>query len=129
MLFDWRGTLGSKRGQSARLSNGADIEHAVTGAAGAAHLAPFITAIPVTDIWVTETTPLDDAVTAVGAEEVTEGHNLVLRQAVGDEALAFRQRVDDIWLANVFRLFIDLRRDPRRGREQADRLREEVIGF
>lgn len=109
--------------------NNAQIDHAVTGAAAAAQLAPFITAIPVTHVWVTETIPLEVAVNAVGAEQVTEGHNLLLRQVVGDEALAFRKRVDDIWLANPFRIFLDLHRDPRRGREQADRLREEVIGF
>ncbi len=107
----------------------AHIDHAVTGAAAAAHLAPFITAIPVTDVWVTETTPLEVAVNAAGAEQVAEGHNLLLRQTVGDEALAFRKKVEDIWLANPFRVFLDLRHDPRRGREQADRLREEVIGF
>jgi hypothetical protein len=37
--------------------------------------------------------------------------------------------VNDVWVANPFRLFVDLRRDPRRGREQADHLREETIGF
>lgn len=107
----------------------ARIDHALTGAAAAAHLAPFITAIPITDVWLTETTPLEVAVNAAGAEQVTEGHNLLLRHSVGDEALAFRKRVDGIWLANPFRIYLDLRHDPRRGREQAERLREEVIGF
>ena len=39
----------------------AKIDHAVTGPAGAARLAPFITSIPVTDIWITETVVLADA--------------------------------------------------------------------
>ena len=107
----------------------AKIEHAVTGSAGAARLAPFITAIPVTDIWVTDTVALNDAAAAAHADVVREGHNIVLRQATGDAPLAFRTKVDDVWTANPFRLFLDLRQDPRRGREQADRLREEVIGF
>lgn len=109
--------------------DGANIEHAVTGPAGAVQLAPYITAIPVTDVWVAETTRLEDAAAAAGAEIVTDGHNIVLRQAVGDEPLVFREKVEGIWTANRFRLFLDLRHDPRRGREQADRLREEVIGF
>jgi hypothetical protein len=50
-------------------------------------------------------------------------------QAPGDAPLAFRTKVDDIWTANPFRLYHDLRQDPQRGREQADRLRKEVIGF
>jgi DNA-binding MarR family transcriptional regulator len=107
----------------------AKIEHAVTGPAGAARLAPFITAIPVTDIWVADTVALNDVAAAARADVVQEGHNIVLRQAAGDAPLAFRMKLDHVWTANPFRLFLDLRQDPRRGREQADRLREEVIGF
>ena len=105
------------------------IEHAVTGPAGAARLAPFITAIPVTDIWIADTVALDDVAAVTRADVVHEGHNIVLRQAVGDAPLAFRRKVDDVWTADPFRLFVDLRKDPRRGRAQADRLREEIIGF
>lgn len=112
-----------------RLLAQAGIDHAVTGAAGAALLAPFVTAVPVVDIWVTETSDLDDVLREVNADRVEQGHNLVLRQAVDDGPLAFRRRVQEVWLASPFRLFYDLRHDPRRGREQADRLREEVIGF
>jgi hypothetical protein len=107
----------------------AKIEHAVTGAAGATRLAPFITAVPVTDIWAPETVALDTIAEVAGAEVVPEGHNIVFRQAADDGPLVFRQLVDDVWIANAFRLFYDVRQDPRRGREQADRLREEVIGF
>lgn len=107
----------------------AKIEHAVTGPAGAARLAPFITAIPVTDIWVMDTVSLKDVAAATHADVVQEGQNIMLRQAPGDAPLAFRTKVDDIWTADPFRLFHDLRQDPQRGREQADRLRKEVIGF
>lgn len=107
----------------------ANIEHAVTGAAGAARLAPFVTAVPVIDIWVGETVELDAVAAATQAEAVTEGHNIVLRQAPMDAPLAFRQKVDGVWTVNPFRLFYDLRQNPQRGREQADRLRQEVIGF
>lgn len=107
----------------------AGVEHAVTGAAAAAALAPFVTVIPVTEVWVSETVALQEAAPAAGAEVVEEGHNVVLAQARDDAPLVFRRKVDDFWSVNVFRLFYDLRRDPRRGREQAQRLREEVIGF
>lgn len=112
-----------------RLLAEAHIEHAVTGPAGVAALAPFITAIPVTDIWIADTVALDDVVAAAQAESVHNGHNIMLRQATGNAPLVFRQKADDVWTANPFRLFFDLRQDPRRGREQADRLRKEVIGF
>ena len=120
------------RAQAKALSRALDeagVDHAVTGAAGAARLAPFITAIPVTEIWVSEDASLETVAAAAGADIVTEGHNVLLRQADGDVALVFRDKVEGVWTANAFRLFYDLRHDPRRGREQADRLREEVIGF
>jgi hypothetical protein len=107
----------------------AGFDHAVTGPAGAARLAPFVTSIPVVDIWITEAVDLDLAVETVGAESVLEGHNILLRQEPADAPLAFRQKVEGVWTVNPFRLYYDLRRDPRRGKEQADRLRREVIGF
>jgi hypothetical protein len=107
----------------------AGIEHAVTGAAAAARLAPFVTAVPVTEVWLGSVAPPEAAATATEAELVETGQNLVFVQANGDEPLAFRRTVDNAWVVNPFRLFFDLRDDPRRGREQADSLRREVIGF
>ncbi|MCA0329540.1 MAG: hypothetical protein LCI03_06490 [Actinobacteria bacterium] len=107
----------------------AGLDHAVTGAAAAARLAPFVTAIPVTEVWVPELSDLAAVADAAGAREVSEGHNVVLRSARDDLALAFRGRVTDVWLADTFRVYLDLRADPRRGREQADRLRAEVLGL
>lgn len=120
------------RAQVTALSQAVDnagIDHAVTGAAAAARLAPFVTAVPVTEVWVSELIDLSDAARAGGADPVTDGHNVVFRSAKNDAPLMFRERHDDAWLADTFRIYIDLRADPRRGREQADRLREEVIGF
>lgn len=105
----------------------AGIDHAVTGAAAALRLAPFVTAVPVTEVWVPELTDLQFVSTAARAPEVTEGHNLVFRAARDDLPLVFRKRDKNVWVADVFRVYFDLRGDPRRGREQADRLREEVI--
>jgi hypothetical protein len=108
---------------------GAGIEHAVTGAAAAARLAPFVTAVPAAEIWLSAIASLEDIAAATNAEVADTGHNLVFAQTNGDEPLAFRRAVDRIWVVNPFRLFYDLRRDPRRGREQAETLRREVIGF
>jgi hypothetical protein len=66
---------------------------------------------------------------AVGAAPVLDGQNVVFLQGKDDTPLVFREQIDDLWVANRFRLYADLRRDPRRGREQADHLRREVIGF
>jgi hypothetical protein len=107
----------------------AGIGHGVTGAAAAALVAPFVTAVPVSEIWVDALVPLDDIVAMADAETVDTGSNLVFVQANGNEPLAFRRRVEGTWIVNPVRLFSDLRRDPRRGREQAESLRREVIGF
>jgi hypothetical protein len=105
----------------------ADIGHAATGAAVAARMAPFITAVPVTEIWVAAITDPTLAAAAIDAEVAPTGHNLVLLQAQDDTPLAFHRDQDGLTVVNPYRLYYDLRRDPRRGREQADRLRQEIL--
>lgn len=107
----------------------AGVDYALTGPAAASMVAPLVTAVPVVGVWVTATADADRVCTAVGAEPVQAGHNIVLHQAKDDHPLVFRQRIDDRWVVNPFRLYLDLRANPQRGVEQAARLRREVIGF
>ncbi len=107
----------------------AGMEHALTGAAAAAILAPFVTAIPVIEVWVEATAANHTLLDATDAEEVTSGHNLVFLQAKDDLPLRFATTAGATRTVNPFRLYVDLRRDPRRGAEQAKRLRDEAIGF
>jgi transposase len=105
------------------------IDYALTGAAAASLVAPFITAVPVVDVWVTATAAPEELYDAAQAAPVTDGQNVVFLQAKDDTPLAFREQANALWVTNRMRLYADLRRDPRRGREQADHLRREVIGF
>lgn len=105
------------------------IKYALTGAAAASLVAPFVTAVPVTEVWVMATAAPGGIVDAAGADPVADGHNVVFLQAKDDTPLAFREQAAGLWVASRFRVYADLRRDPRRGREQADHLRQEVIGF
>jgi hypothetical protein len=105
------------------------IDYALTGAAAGSLIAPFITAIPVVEVWVTATAAPKELYHAAGADPVADGPNVVFLQAKDDTPLAFRVQANDLWVANRFRLYSDMRRDPRRGREQADHLRREVVGF
>ena len=107
----------------------AGIDYALTGAAGANLVAPFVTAIPIVDVWVTATAAPDELHGGATTDPVTEGQNVAFLQAKDDTPLAFREEMSNVWVANRFRLYADLRRDPRRGREQADYLRQEVIKF
>lgn len=105
------------------------LGHALTGAAAANLVAPFATAVPVAEVWVTAAAAPRQLYDSVSAEAVTEGSNVVFLQAKDDTPLAFREQANGLWLANRFRIYCDLRRDPRRGREQAGYLRRELIGF
>lgn len=107
----------------------AEIDYALTGAAGASLVAPFVTAVPVVELWVAPTAPPGELHAGAGTQTVGDGHNVIFLQARNDDTLAYRERADGVWVANRFRLYADLRRDPRRGREQAEHLRNEVIGF
>jgi len=114
--------LGGRLGRSG-------IGYALTGAAAASLVAPFMTALPVAEVWVQATAAAEQVFDAVEAEPVSDGHNVVFLQAKDDAPIVFREKIEDLWIVNRFRLYVDLRRDPRRGREQADHLRREVIGF
>lgn len=102
------------------------LGYALTGAAAASLIAPFVTAVPVTEVWVTARAMARSLPEAVGGEAADNGYNVVFWQAKGDTPLAFRDHVAGLWLANRFRLYADLRRDPRRGPEQAAHLRQDV---
>jgi hypothetical protein len=105
------------------------VVHAVTGAAAASLVAPFATAVPVVDVWVSERVVPTELCEYLEGELVPDGQNVVLHQERGDVSLRFREKRDELWITSRFRIYLDLRRDPRRGRTQADNLREEVIGF
>ena len=92
------------------------VKVTVTGAAGGRVLAPLVTAVPVVEVWVPGALPPTDVLRATGAEKVSEGHNVVFLQSRDDLPLAFREAAGDLWIANRFRIYADLRRDPRRGR-------------
>ncbi len=112
----------------ARLAEG-HIEYAITGAGAASVVAPLVTAVPVVEVWTSAHASEDELLEATRGEHVNDGENVVFLQPRDDAPLAFREKRDGVWVANRFRLYADLRRDPRRGREQADHLRREVIGF
>lgn len=107
----------------------AGITYAVTGIAAAAILAPALTSVPVTQVRVSAAIPASDALKALEARQVEEGSNVVIVQGADDAELRFRREVDGIWLAADTRIYLDSLRDPRRGKEQAQLLRESVLGI
>lgn len=81
------------------------------------------------DVWVTATAAREELYDAAQADPLNDGQNVVFLQGKNDMPLAFREKAKALWVANRFRLYADLRRDPRRGREQAANLRREMIRF
>lgn len=107
----------------------AEVEYALTGPAAATRVAPFISNLLVAEVWVASTVDIRDVCTRIDAMPVDSGPNVVFLQERNDAPLAFRTRIDDVWTANRFRLYVDLLRNPQRGREQAEHLRRETIRF
>lgn len=107
----------------------AGTTYALSGPAGAELVAPFITAVPVIQAWIAADENPQHVCHTTGSEQVPTGHNVVFMQEDQDGPLAFRQRIGEHWVTNAMRLYLDLRNAPKRGREQADHLRETVIGF
>ncbi len=107
----------------------AGVDYALTGAAAAARLAPFVTSVAVADVWLESTADPSVVCARLGVAPVDSGPNVVFLQERDDGPLAFRTQIEGLWTVNMFRLYLDTRRDPRRGREQSDHLRREVIGF
>ena len=106
-----------------------DVDHALTGVVAAALLAPFVTTLPAATFWVDAGFPGDELLNRLGAESADRGANLVLMQADDNLPLAFADERDGTRFANVFRIYLDALADPKRGREQAEHLRREVIGW
>lgn len=52
------------------------IDYAVTGAAAASLVAPFVTAVPVVDLWVGAKAAPDELLKRADAERVTDGENV-----------------------------------------------------
>lgn len=105
------------------------VDYALTGAGAASLIAPFVSAVPVVEVWVGAYFLADKMLDEIGMEKAETGQNVELLQGHDNGPLMFRRRTKVAWVANPFRLYVDLLHDPRRGREQAEVLRKEVIGF
>ncbi|GBE26086.1 hypothetical protein BMS3Bbin02_02379 [bacterium BMS3Bbin02] len=73
--------------------------------------------------------PTDRILNEIGAERVDSGFNLVFDTSKDDVALRSLVSHAGINIVHSFRLYVDLLTDPQSGMEQANHLREEVIGW
>lgn len=109
----------------------AGIEYALTLGAGADLVAPHGTASD--HLWllvpVTQSLHLEAAAAAAGLRRVEEGENVTVLRSHQHAPLMFRRKVGDAWVASDVQLYLDLSAWPRRGKELAQQLRRERLGF
>jgi len=115
--------------RTAELLGRAGIEYSLTGPAAAALVAPLVTSVPTVRFWVSRADPTERVLNEIGAERVDSGFNLTLDTSKDDVALRFPTTHAGMNIVNPFRLYVELLTDPQRGLEQANHLREEVIGW
>jgi len=122
------GAVDTMRTASERLAGESGIKAWFTGVAAAQTVAPHVTAVRRFEVWVTAPYSTDVILNALGAMSADEGANLMVMRGrkavtVGAECL------DGVHRVSVFRMYADALADPTRGEEQAEHLRETVIGF
>ncbi len=99
-----------------------------TGVAAAQLVAPHVTSVRNFEAWTTARLSADRILEAIGAVRADEGANLLVMQ--GFKAISVgAQEADGVSRVSVFRMYADCLADPARGEEQAEHLRETVIGF
>ena len=91
----------------------AGVEYALTSAAAASLVAPFVTGIPITQVQVTANKAREELYEGAQVKPVSTGANINFLQTKGGAPLALRERTKELWLVNRFQLYTDLRRDPR----------------
>ncbi len=99
-----------------------------TGVAAAQMVAPHVTAVRTFEAWVATPHRADAVLSAMGAMPADDGANLViLRGHKG--VLVGREKDRGVSRVSLFRIYADALVDPARGEEQAEHLRDTVIGF
>ena len=105
------------------------IEYAMTHEAAGQRYAPFLSSVSQFRCRVLNGPGVERALAEIGARAVSEGANLAVIEAKSSGELMFRELTDGVWLASPIQVYLDLVGGPGRGKEMAEHLRRERIGF
>ena len=105
------------------------VEYAITGEAAGQHYAPFLSHLSRVHCRVPMGPGLEDALRKLGGREVDEGTNLVVIESRLPGELSFRELAKGTWFSSPVQVYLDLLRSEGRGKEMAEHLRSERIGF
>ena len=123
-------TQQTQREQLSEFLNSQRLPWVLTLEHGAQALTPFVTKLPAT---VTVIAPASNpwliAAKEFGYREVHNGENLLLWLVKDQVPFIGRRQLEGSMVASSIQLYLDLFKWPRRGREQAQHLRERAIGF
>lgn len=104
-------------------------QYAVTSFSAAALIAPFIQGVGVTSWYVNDVTAVELWAKALDLRPAESGPNVLLLAPYDPGVFNGTQSIDGVTLVGNVQLYLDLYNDPARGREQADFLRKEKLGF
>jgi hypothetical protein len=105
------------------------IEYAITHEAAGQRYAPFLTNVSQVRCRVLNSRAVDEALRDLGARPANEGTNLALIDVDSPGELLFREQIGGFWVASPIQVYLDLMRSEGRGKEMAEHLRRERIGF
>jgi hypothetical protein len=105
------------------------IEYAITHEAAGQRYAPFLSSVSQVRCRVLNSREVERALGDLGARAVSEGSNFALIDAKSPGELLFREQVNGVWLASPIQVYLDLVSSEGRGKELAEHLRRERIGF
>jgi len=115
--------------QIARQAREESLGYAVTSFSAASLVAPFVRGVTTVQWYVPDRQALDTWIKALDLRPVEAGPNAVVVLPY-DAGVFYRTRkVDGIALVGNIQLYLDLYSDPARGKEQAEFLRKEELGF
>jgi len=127
--YRWMGELDKLAGTIGSAAEGQGSAYAITLGSGALHRAPFLTQVEQTALWLPKGVDVERLAQGCRLQPAEEGPNVLLLSARDEAPFLYRQKVDDLWVASDIQLYLDLWASAGRGREQAEHLRRERIGF
>jgi len=112
-----------------RAGRSAGLRYAVTSLAAAHLVAPFVRGVTGLELYLGDELDVDAWVKALDLRPVESGANLILLLPDDPGVLYGRRTVQDVELVGDVQLYLDLWQDPGRGREQAEFLRKQQLGY
>jgi len=103
--------------------------YAVTSFSAAALVPPFVRGVSKVEWYIKDEIMTENWIKALDLRLVESGANAILISPADLGVFYRSQKVDNVTLASNIQLYLDLYKDPARGKEQAEFLRKEKIGF